>query len=209
MRVLLLRHGQTDLNVQKRLQGSSDIPLNERGRTQARETKKLLEELGIHVTKILSSPLERAIETGSLATGIPMEAIETEQNLIEMSFGVYEQKNMNEENPQFLVDCFDYPETYQPPVDGESYDEVLARAKSIIEKVRSMIANGTLEEDDTLLLVSHGALSHAIFEYIKNTPRSAYWDVDFNNCAIAELFITTDGTADDYRFISEGFEKNW
>ncbi|SEA16683.1 probable phosphoglycerate mutase [Pseudobutyrivibrio sp. ACV-2] len=209
MRVLLLRHGQTDLNVQKRLQGSSDIPLNERGRTQARETKKLLEELGIHVTKILSSPLERAIETGSLATGIPMEAIETEQNLIEMSFGVYEQKNMNEENPQFLVDCFDQPETYQPPVGGESYDEVLARAKSIIEKVRSMIANGTLEEDDTLLLVSHGALSHAIFEYIKNTPRSAYWDVDFNNCAIAELFITTDGTADDYRFISEGFEKNW
>lgn len=209
MRVLLLRHGQTDLNVQKRLQGSSDIPLNERGRTQARETKKLLEELGIHVTKILSSPLERAIETGSLATGIPMEAIETEQNLIEMSFGIYEQKNMNEENPQFLVDCFDHPETYQPPVGGESYDEVLARAKSIIEKGRSMIANGTLEEDSTLLLVSHGALSHAIFEYIKNTPRSAYWNVDFNNCAIAELFITTDGTADDYRFISEGFEKNW
>lgn len=209
MRVLLLRHGQTDLNVQKRLQGSSDIPLNERGRTQARETKKLLEELGIHVTKILSSPLERAIETGSLATGIPMEAIETEPDLIEMSFGIYEQKNMNEENPQFLVDCFDHPETYQPPVGGESYDEVLARAKSIIEKVRSMIANGTLEEDDTLLLVSHGALSHAIFEYIKNTPRSAYWNVDFNNCAIAELFITTDGTADDYRFISEGFEKNW
>lgn len=209
MRVLLIRHGQTDLNVQKRLQGSSDIPLNERGRQQARETRKIMEDLGIKVTRIISSPLERAIETGSLATGIPMDEIETEPNLIEMSFGIYEQKNMNEENPQFLVDCFDHPETYQPPAGGESYDEVIVRAKSIIENIRHMIADGTLKEDDTLLLVSHGALSHAIFEYIKKTPRSAYWDVDFNNCAIAELFITTDGTADDYRFISEGFEKNW
>lgn len=209
MRVLLIRHGQTDLNVQKRLQGSSDIPLNERGRQQARETRKIMEDLGIKVTRIISSPLERAIETGSLTTGIPMDEIETEPNLIEMSFGIYEQKNMNEENPQFLVDCFDHPETYQPPAGGESYDEVIARAKSIIENIRHMISDGTLKEYDTLLLVSHGALSHAIFEYIKNTPRSAYWDVDFNNCAIAELFITTDGTADDYRFISEGFEKNW
>ena len=209
MHIYLLRHGQTDLNVQKRLQGSSDIPLNERGRQQARETKKLLEDHKIHVTKILSSPLERAIETGSLATGIPMDEIETEPNLIEMSFGIYEQKNMNEENPQFLVDCFDHPETYQPPAGGESYDEVIARAKSIIENIRHMISEGTLKEDDTLLLVSHGALSHGIFEYIKKTPRSAYWDVDFNNCAIAELLITCDGTPDDYKFISEGFEKNW
>ena len=209
MRVLLLRHGQTDLNVQKRLQGSSDIPLNERGRQQARETRKIMEDLGIKVTRIISSPLERAIETGSLATGIPMSQIETAQSLIEMSFGIYEQRNMEEENPEFLHECFDTPQSYIPPEGGESYDEVLTRAGAIIEGVRKRIAEGDIKEDDTLLLVSHGALSHGIFEYIKKTPRSAYWDVDFNNCAIAELFITTDGTADDYRFISEGFEKNW
>ena len=59
------------------------------------------------------------------------------------------------------------------------------------------------------MLVSHGALSHGIFEYIKKTPRNQYWDVDFNNCAIAELFISEDGTKDNYQFLSEGFEKNW
>ena len=57
LRVLLLRHGQTDLNVQKRLQGSSDIPLNERGRQQARETHQFLKENGLLPTKIVSSPL--------------------------------------------------------------------------------------------------------------------------------------------------------
>lgn len=209
MRVLLLRHGQTDLNVQKRLQGSSDIPLNERGREQARETKVFLDKQGIKVTRIISSPLERAIETGSLATGIPMDKVETDANLIEMAFGVCEQRNMEEENPAFLHQCFDTPADYIPPEGGEGYDEVVERAGAVVERVRNMISDGSLAHDDVLLLVSHGALSHAMFEYIKKTPRTALWDVDFNNCAIAELFLSADGGADDYKFISNGFEKNW
>ena len=209
MRILLLRHGQTDLNVQKRLQGSSDIPLNERGRQQARETNAFLEEQGIVVTRIISSPLERAVETGSIATGISMDKIETDDNLIEMAFGVCEQRNMSEEDPGFLHQCFDTPADYIPPEGGESYEEVVARAGAIIERVRAMIADGSIAEDDVLLLVSHGALSHAIFEYIKKTPRESYWDVDFNNCAIAELFLDVNGGKDDYAFLSDGFEKNW
>lgn len=209
MRVLLLRHGQTDLNVQKRLQGSSDIPLNERGRQQARQTKEFLDGLGIVVTKIISSPLERAIETGSLATGIPVDQVETDPNLIEMAFGVCEMRNMEEEDPGFLHQCFDTPAEYIPPEGGECYDEVVARAGALVERVRRMITSGELGSDDVLLLVSHGALSHCLFEYIKKTPRAALWDVDFNNCAIAELFLSADGKSDDYRFVSEGFEKNW
>ena len=209
MRVLLLRHGQTDLNVQKRLQGSSDIPLNERGRQQARQTKAFLDGQGIVVTRIISSPLGRAIETGSLATGIPTSQVETDTNLIEMAFGVCEMRNMEEEDPDFLHQCFDTPECYRPPEGGESYDEVVARAGALVERVRGMISAGEFAEEDVLLLVSHGALSHCLFEYIKKTPRASLWDVDFNNCAIAELFLSVDGASDDYKFISNGFEKNW
>lgn len=204
-----MRHGQTDLNVQKRLQGSSDIPLNDRGRFQARETRKLFDEKGINVTRIISSPLERAIETGHLATGIAMDEILTEANLIEMSFGIYEQQNMETVNPEFLGSCFDHPDTYVPPENGENYDEVVARAGAVVETLREKISNNEFSEDDVILLVSHGALSHGLFEYIKKTPRAAYWDVDFNNCAIAKIVIGTDRTGDDYTFISTGFEKNW
>lgn len=204
-----MRHGQTDLNVQKRLQGSSDIPLNERGRFQASETRKFLEEKGIKVTKIISSPLERAIETGYLATGIPMDDISTEDNLIEMSFGIYEQQNMETVDPEFLDRCFDHPDTYEPPENGERYDEVVARAGAVVEMLRKKIANGEFAQDDVVLLVSHGALSHGMFEYMKKTPRAAYWDVDFNNCAIAKLEIGADRSEDDYLFVSTGFEKNW
>ncbi len=223
MRILLVRHGQTDLNVEKRLQGSCDIPLNERGRQQARETHEFVLKNNLLPTKIISSPLGRAIETGCTIAGIDLtpfnkkeismnnmpEQVEIEQDLIEMSFGIYEKRNMGEENPQFLVDCFDKPETYIPPENGESYDEVVTRAKNVIEKMRGKINAGEFLEDDVVMLVSHGAFSHAVFEVIKKTPRSAYWDIDFNNCAIAELFLSPDGTADDYKYISEGFEKNW
>ncbi|MCR5416770.1 MAG: histidine phosphatase family protein, partial [Pseudobutyrivibrio sp.] len=135
--------------------------------------------------------------------------IELDPNLIEMSFGIYEKRNMNEENPKFLTECFDRPEGYNPPVDGECYDEVVARAGKVIEKMRERIYNNEFAEDDIVMLVSHGALSHGIFEYLKKTPRSQYWDVDFNNCAIAELFLSRDGKEDDYTFLSTGFEKNW
>lgn len=209
MEIYLMRHGQTDLNVQKRLQGSSDIPLNERGRFQASETKKLLAEKGIKITKIISSPLERAIETGHLATGIPMDEITTEANLIEMSFGIYERQNMETVDPEFLDRCFDHPDTYEPPKNGERYDQVVTRAGAVVEMLRKRIANGEFAEDDVILLVSHGALSHGMFEYMKKTPRAAYWHVDFNNCAIAKINIGADRSEDDYTFISTGFEKNW
>lgn len=209
MRILLVRHGQTDLNVQKRLQGSSDIPLNERGREQARATHEFIVKEGLIPTKIISSPLDRAIETGALVAGVDKSQVEVEQDLIEMAFGVCEQRNMVEEDPEFIHKCFDTPVDYIPPEGGEGYDEVVKRAGNVIEKLRKQIAAGQFKEDDIVLLVSHGALSHGIFEYLRKTPRVDYWAVDFNNCAIAELFISADGKTDDYKFISNGFEKNW
>ncbi len=209
MRIILIRHGQTDLNVQKRLQGSSEIPLNERGREQATLTHDFVVENGLVPTKVISSPLGRAIETGSIVAGIPAEQIEIDPNLIEMSFGIYEQKNMEKENPEFLIECFDHPEGYKPPEGGECYDEVVHRAGCVVERLRTRIALEEFSDDDIIMLVSHGALSHGMFEYLKKTPREKYWDVDFNNCAIAEIFLSDDGQSDDYKFISDGFEKNW
>lgn len=223
MRFLLMRHGQTDLNIQKRLQGSSDIPLNARGRQQAAEARAWLVEQNLQPTKVITSPLGRAIETGCIAAGIDIssyeensiladnkpEEIELNENLIEMAFGIYEQKNVEEEHPEFLESCFDYPETFVAPEGGEDYDQVVSRAGNVIEELRRRMLAGEFDEEDIVLLVSHGATGHAILEYLKKTPRSAYWDVDINNCAVVELLLSTDGTGDDYRFLSDGFEKNW
>ena len=146
MRFFLLRHGQTDYNVQFKLQGSSDIPLNDRGRKQAEETHILLKNKNLLPTIIISSPLGRAIETGCIVAGVDLSdyldreikltnkppQVIIDNNLIEMSFGIYENRVMSKENPKFLEDCFGHPESYIPPEGGESFDDVLIRAgKSI------------------------------------------------------------------------------
>ncbi|SMG15807.1 histidine phosphatase family protein [Agreia pratensis] len=68
MRIELIRHGQTDWNRDGRLQGSSDIPLNDTGRAQAVETAAVLADQGL--SAIVSSPLMRARETARIIAEI-------------------------------------------------------------------------------------------------------------------------------------------
>jgi len=153
----VLRHGQTDWNVQLRLQGSTDIPLNETGRLQARTAARFLE--GQSITRILSSPLSRAHETATIVAetlGLP---VETDARLIERSFGVFEGLTLEEVarhradmaahmNPEADLDGKHYP------ADAETLPQVIARISGALEAHR---AGG-----DICLFVSHGIPFRAI-----------------------------------------------
>ncbi|WP_051538180.1 histidine phosphatase family protein [Butyrivibrio proteoclasticus] len=209
MRVFLIRHGQTDMNVQRRLQGSSDTELNDVGRQQAIETRAMLEAKELIPTHVISSPLGRAIETAHLISGIPVEEVEIAQDLIEMSFGDYELKLLQDVDPTFADRFFGSPETYVPPKGGEEYDHALMRIDRFFNSFKKRIQNNEFKDQDKVFLVSHGATGHGIFEYLSKNPRKDYWKQDFNNCAVAELFLGLDGTKSGYEIVSEGFQKNW
>ena len=82
----LVRHGQTDWNAQRRLQGSTDIPLNDVGRGQARDAVAVLS--GSQWDAIVSSPLSRAAETADLiAAGLDLGPARRVPELTERSFG--------------------------------------------------------------------------------------------------------------------------
>ncbi|MGO4805419.1 histidine phosphatase family protein [Arthrobacter sp. 2MCAF15] len=82
----LVRHGQTDWNVQRRLQGSTDIPLNDVGRRQARDAVAVLS--GYQWDAVVSSPLRRAAETADLiASGLGLGPARRVPELAERSFG--------------------------------------------------------------------------------------------------------------------------
>ena len=88
MKIYMMRHGETDWNIIKRLQGRSDIPLNEEGRRLARVTAEALAD--IPFTRIYTSPLLRAKETAMIIKGNRDIPVIEEERIQEISFGVYE-----------------------------------------------------------------------------------------------------------------------
>ncbi|MGO3885554.1 MAG: histidine phosphatase family protein [Mycetocola sp.] len=83
-----VRHGQTDWNLAGRLQGSSDIPLNDTGRQQARDAVEVIRGQGDRWSAVVSSPLSRARETAQIiADGLGLELGPSYSELIERDYG--------------------------------------------------------------------------------------------------------------------------
>ena len=86
MEIYIVRHGETDWNLQKRLQGREDIPMNETGVAQANAAGRALE--GIEFEYILSSPLTRARRTAEIIDGyVRCGKVVCEEGLTERCFG--------------------------------------------------------------------------------------------------------------------------
>jgi probable phosphoglycerate mutase len=129
----VLRHGQTDWNVQLRLQGSTDIPLNATGRQQAHVAAGILAREGL--TKIIASPLSRALETARIVGAASGLEPVIDDRLIERNFGLFEgmtiddvhahREEMREHmNPAADLDGKHYPHNAEPL--GEVIDRVFA-----------------------------------------------------------------------------------
>ena len=147
----LLRHGQTDWNVGMRLQGISDIPLNDFGREQARTAGSVL--VAQEWSRIVSSPLSRALETANIVASMKsIEQVEVFPILIERSFGIAEGMTYDEWREQYPAG--------QHARDSETIDDLDARVMSILDTFLSEFA-GT-----KVLTVSHGALIRRIIHLV-------------------------------------------
>ncbi|WP_439664633.1 bifunctional RNase H/acid phosphatase [Lentzea sp. HUAS TT2] len=148
-RVILLRHGQTKLSVDRRYSGRGDHPLTELGLEQAEKAAARLSKVE-GIAAVISSPLQRAQQTAQkLADKIGLEVV-THQGLIETDFGTWEGLTFAEASKQdpevhrrWLGD------TSVKPPNGESFDEVHAR----VRKARTDII--ARYGGKTLVLVSH------------------------------------------------------
>ena len=166
MSILLARHGETDWNVERRIQGNTDIPLNENGIRQAHSLSSYLEreerEKGVPLSFVFTSPLKRAEETAEIVgkrLAVPVEVI---PGLEEMDFGVCEGKSWLQAKAEYAKEIEEWEENkrYQKIPGGESYQDVLERffsAWSLIKKKLKEQPAFSLQEKD-ILLVTHGAL---------------------------------------------------
>ena len=138
----LLRHGQTDWNIDFRLQGITDIPLNETGLAQARFAAEVIKAEDWDF--IATSPLSRARETAEIvAKELGIAEVAIEPLLLERSFG--DAEGMTHEEWKR-----DFPDGLPPG--GESLDVLRARAEQLLDQLLN-VYRGT-----RVLTVSHGAL---------------------------------------------------
>ena len=142
MTLAFIRHGQTDWNLNNRLQGSTDIPLNETGREQARDAVSTL--AGIEWDAIVSSPLSRARETASIiATGLGIELGPAYDELVERHYG-------DAEGATAEIISERWPHRQFPGL--EPLDEVVARGRAALDRVSADYG------DRNTLIVCHGTI---------------------------------------------------
>lgn len=165
----LTRHGETEWNVEKRMQGWQDSPLTEKGRQDAMRLGKRLEE--VHLTAIYASTSGRALETARLIRGERLIPIYTEEQLREIHLGDWEGKTHEEiiEMDPIEFDHFwNHPHLYTPRR-GERFIDVQHRAFAAIERIVERHPEGNI------LIVTHGVVLKTVIARFKNTPLKDLW----------------------------------
>lgn len=156
MRVYLVRHGETDWNIEKRCQGFSDIPLNETGRRQAGAIAQYLSAVPIEA--VYSSTLGRAYETASAVARQHSLEVRTSDAFRELSQGEFEGLKLGEmahRYGDFLKRWLQDPADLRLP-GGESLREVQERAWAALEAVVESHPKGNVA------VVSHNLCNAAI-----------------------------------------------
>ncbi|WP_368137331.1 histidine phosphatase family protein [Collinsella aerofaciens] len=173
-RLYLLRHGQTEFNVKKLVQGRCDSPLTNLGRQQAQTAAAWLKAHRVVPDKVVSSPLGRAMDTASLVAAEllgPDAAVEPCKGIIERCYGTFE------EGPHDALptDVWD-PGEDLVPFGGEGSHALQERMVGTLTNL--MGAEGI----ETLLAVSHGSASR---QFIKAAaPEGFELPTKLHNCAI-------------------------
>lgn len=165
MNIYLVRHGETDWNLESKIQGQTDTPLNENGRKQARELAEKISAELCEIGSIYTSKKKRALETaeiiGEKFSIVPI----IHQGLEEICLGVWEGYTWKQVREVFSEEYQNWHQNrrYQVPPGGESYQQLLNRLLPAIDDIAQR------EKKDTLL-VTHSAVIMTLMSYIHDTP---------------------------------------
>ncbi len=186
MTIYLFRHGETDWNKAKRLQGQSDIPLNAFGRELALKTSEALK--GVRFDAAFSSPLCRASETARIILAGSKTPLTLDARLKEINFGEWEGQEFaaaKKDKAHPLYDFFCRPEQYIPPAGAETFREAMARGREFLEEQIMPLE----EKSANVLIVAHGAFNRALVNPVAGIPLEDFWHIGLANCAATILAL--------------------
>lgn len=164
MKIYLIRHGQTDWNLEGKIQGKTDISLNETGLKQARLLAGAMG--GRPVENIFTSPLKRALETARAVDGVLDAGIVLLPELREVDFGVWEGLTWTEIKRTYPEDfkLWDLNPVEHAPTEGEKQADVKLRCEAAMRQILGQ-ARGDIA------VVSHGAMLVFVVDYLLSRQR--------------------------------------
>ena len=195
MKLLLVRHGETDWNLARRYQSYSDVPLNQTGIQQAQSLAKRLaqEKIGI----LYSSDLSRATETAKCIAQEyePVLAIRSDPRWRELSFGKWEGLNHTELQAHWQAEAdawYADPMNVAPP-DGETLLQMSKRLQTGLDELKDN------HQDEAVLIVSHAGVIQVLLCRLLGVELNRHWQFHvaqasvtvlnlYENAAILDLF---------------------
>lgn len=184
MKLYILRHGETDWNKKRLLQGKSDVPLNKTGRTLAKASAVGMKEIPFEL--VISSPLERARETAHLVLGEREIPFILDERIEEIGFGEMEGKpwRKTEDFPgdENIYQFFNHPDRYIPPKGAESLTDLAKRCADFMQD----ICHRPDLEDKTILIATHGAATRGLLNSLRDWKIEDFWGGRVApNCGVA------------------------
>ncbi|MCK5322376.1 MAG: histidine phosphatase family protein [Candidatus Aenigmarchaeota archaeon] len=183
-RLIFVRHGETDWNKRKILQGTSDIELNKNGLEQARKVALRLKSEKIDV--IYSSPLKRAYQTACAIAGEQGIEVIRDDDLREVNYGVFEGRNIDElKNDELWKERKKDKYNFKPP-GGESYKEFFD--KTILAIKRILKDN----RGKTILISSHSAFIRSALIKVMDMDVAKGSNIRIYNTSVTEIEFMED-----------------
>jgi len=212
IRLILIRHGQTAWNAQKRYQGQSDVPLDQTGLAQANA-------LATHFAEdrpdaIYSSDLQRARNTAEVIASAAGLQISMDVRLRESAFGSWEgmtYSEIQERWPEEYKAWQNDPLTWFPP-GGETLEQVTGRLSSFMSDLH---VNHTRQNhtQQKIMVVAHGGSLRALICHAMKLPSHTFWRMSLDSGSVSELRLYSDTAVltlfNDRHFVSNIPSSPW
>ena len=186
-KIYLVRHGETDLNKDKRFRGHSDVPLNEDGVLQAAGAARMLKLA--EITNIYTSPIIRSVQTATAIAVVTGARMETDDDFVDIDYGEWQGMTVAEakrSDPGQVEAWRSDPGSFTFP-GGDSIADVTARLGPAFARLTGR------EHEGPIAVVSHLAVLKLCFTVLMDVSADYFWRVGLDNGAVS-LFTHRPGS---------------
>ena len=175
--LFITRHGETQWNAEKKIQGITDIPLTPKGIEQAKELSRKIKIEKLQISEIIYSPLSRAADTARIIADENNIPLTEDSRLVEQNCGEFEGQIWNK-NPDYFHEV---KKQFASDFNGgESVLRFAQRIYNFMDEIKERAIN----ENKVFLLVTHGGVVKMVHSYFFSETADEFCSTVIKNCEL-------------------------